>query len=85
MNKLKCGRFIGMIQEFYCTNTREYTNIPSCRRKLVFDMSRLQERIFVYTLVKLYNKANIKLRGCTYKITHIVASNNLRLPLLVSN
>ena len=48
-----------MIQEFYCTNTREYTNIPSCRGKLVFDSSRLQEGIFVYTLVKLYNKVNL--------------------------
>ena len=48
-----------MIQAFYCTNNREYTNIPSCRGKLVFDTSRLQEGIFVYTLVKLYNKANI--------------------------
>ena len=49
-----------MIQEFYCTNIiREYTNIPSCSGKLVFDSSRLQEGIFVYTLVKLYNKANI--------------------------
>ena len=48
-----------MMQEFYCTNTREYTNIPSCSEKLVFDSSRLQEGIFVYTLVNLYNKANI--------------------------
>ena len=47
-----------MIQEFYFTNTREYTNIPSCRGKLVFDSFRLQEGIFVYTLVKLYNKAS---------------------------
>ena len=45
-----------MIQVFYCTHTHEYTNIPSCRGKLVFDSSRLLERIFVYTLVKLYNK-----------------------------
>ena len=36
-----------MIIEFYCTNTREYTNIPSCREKLVFDSSRLQEGIFL--------------------------------------
>ena len=36
-----------MIIEFYCTNTREYTNIPSCREKLVFDSSRLQEGIFI--------------------------------------
>ena len=68
-----------MIQEFYCTNTREYTNIPSCWGELVFDSPRLQEGIFVYTytvlvfdvscivqfyecitLVRLYNKANIK-------------------------
>ena len=48
-----------MIQVFYCTNTREYTNIPSCKRKLVFDSSRLQEGIVVYTLVKLYNKAKL--------------------------
>ena len=45
-----------MIQAFYCTNTREYTNIPSCCGKLVFDSSRLQEGLFVYTLVRLYNK-----------------------------
>ena len=48
-----------MIQEFYCTNTCEYTNIPSCRGNLVFDSSGLQEGIFVYTLVKLYNRANL--------------------------
>ena len=52
---------LDMIQEFYCTRTRDYTNIPSCSGKLVFDSSRLQEGIFVYTLVKLYNKANILL------------------------
>ena len=49
-----------MIQVFYCTNTREYINIPSCRGgggELVLESSRLQEGIFVYTLVKLYNKA----------------------------
>ena len=45
-----------MIQVFYCTNTHEYTNIPSCRGKLVFDSSRLQEVIFVYTLIKVYKK-----------------------------
>ena len=55
-----------MIQEFYCTNTREYTTIPSCRGKLVFDSSRLQEGIFVYTLVKWHNKANI-LNECVCK------------------
>ena len=49
------------IQEFYCTNTQEYTNIPSCRGKFVFDSHRLQEGIFVYTLVKLYNKASLAL------------------------
>ena len=45
-----------MIQEFYCTNTPEYINIPSCSEKLVCDSSLLQEGIFVYKLVKLYNK-----------------------------
>ena len=54
-----------MIQELYYTNTREYTNIPSCWGKLVFDSSRLQEGIFVCTLVKLYNKANF-IRGQGY-------------------
>ena len=48
-----------MIQELYCTNTRECTNIPSCSGKLIFYSPCLQEGIFVYTLVKLYNKANI--------------------------
>ena len=48
-----------MIQEFYCKNTCEYTNIPSCRAKVFFDSSCLKEGIFVYTLVKLYNKANL--------------------------
>ena len=48
-----------MIPELYCTNTREYTIISSCFVKFVFDSSRLQEVIFVYALVKLYNKANI--------------------------
>ena len=53
-----------MIQEFYCANTREYTNIPSCSGKPVFDSSRQQEGIFVYTLVKLYNKASLLLPHC---------------------
>ena len=48
-----------MIQVFYCTNTRENTNISSCSGKLVFDSSLLQERIFIYTLVIAYNKANL--------------------------
>ena len=48
-----------VIQKFYCINTREYTNIPSCRGKLVFGSLRLQEGIIVYTLVKLYNKVNL--------------------------
>ena len=30
MNKLNRDVLLVMIQEFYCTNTREYTNIPSC-------------------------------------------------------
>ena len=55
MNKLKSGCLIGHDKVFYCTNTREHTNIPSWRGKLVFDSSRLQEGIFLYTLVKLYN------------------------------
>ena len=45
-----------MIQEFYRTNTREYTNIPFCSGQLVFDSFRLQVG---NTLVKLYNKAYI--------------------------
>ena len=60
-----------MIQEFYCRNTRAYTNIPSCSWKLVFDSSRLQEGIFVYTLVKLYNKANI------FALCSVFCSSNL--------
>ena len=56
-----------MIQVCYCTNTREYTSIPSCRGKLVLDSSRLQEGIFVYTLVKLYNKANLNEIGIEKK------------------
>ena len=36
-----------MIQVLYCTNTREYTNIPSCRGKLVYNLYRLQEGIFI--------------------------------------
>ena len=58
-----------MIQDFYCINTREYTNIPSCSGKLAFDSSRLQEGIFVYTVVKLYNKANLELH---YKFIDLV-------------
>ena len=56
MNNLKVVVLLVMIQEFYCTNTRAYTNIRSCRGELVFDSSSLQEEIVVYTLVKLYNK-----------------------------
>ena len=61
-----------MIQDFYSTNTREYINIPSCSGKLVFfDSSLLQERIFVYTLVKLY-KAYLKKQYYNYRL--LVAS-----------
>ena len=60
MNKLNCDCLMVIMQEFYCTNTRDYTNIPSCSEKLVFDSCRPQEGIFVYKLVKLYNKANTK-------------------------
>ena len=59
MNKLKGDCFFGHDTKIYCTNTRDYTNIPSCGGKFVFDSSRLQEGIFVYTFAKLYNKANI--------------------------
>ena len=59
MNNLNVVVLLVMIQVFYCTNTREYTNIRSCRGELVFDSSRLQEGIFVYTPVKVYNKANL--------------------------
>ena len=45
-----------VIQEFYCANTREYTNIPFCRGKLVFDSSRLQEGICVDCTIKLTNR-----------------------------
>ena len=57
-----------MVQEFYCTNTREYINIPPCSGKLVFDFSRLQEGIFVYSLVKLYNKANFMFGMCMAEV-----------------
>ena len=58
-----------MIQVFYCTNTREYTNIPSCSGKLVFDSSRLQEGI--YTLIKLYKKANLNTNPAN-KVMHVM-------------
>ena len=48
-----------MIQVFYYTNTREYTNIRSCRGKFVFDSSRLEEQMFVHALV-----------NCTIKLTY---------------
>ena len=44
-----------MIQVFYCTNTCEYTNIRSCRGKLV---QPTRANICIYTC-KLYNKANL--------------------------
>ena len=59
MNNLKCGCLLVLMQEFNSTNTLKYTNIPSCRGKLVSDSSRLQEGIVVYALLKLYNKANL--------------------------
>ena len=34
-----------MIQVFYCTNTHEYTNIPSCRGKLVIHQLGLRGRL----------------------------------------
>ena len=64
MNTLKVIVLLVMIQVLYCTNTRVYANIPSCRGKLVFDSSRLQEAIFVYTLVKLYTKATVNPSSC---------------------
>ena len=69
-----------MIQVFYCSNTRGYTNIPSCRGELVFDSPRLQEGIFVYTLVKLYNTANLtcKLHFDAYLSVLVNAFINLR-------
>ena len=60
-----------MIQVFYCTNTREFTNIPSCIWKLVFDSSHLQEGISVYTLVKLYNKADLNTNPGN-KVAHVM-------------
>ena len=68
MNKLKGDCLLVIIQEFYCTNTCEYTNIASCRGKVVLDSSRLKEEIFVYTLVKLYNKANLLLKQRFFSI-----------------
>ena len=59
MNKLNRDCFISHDTRILLYNTREYTNIPSCSGKLDFDSSRLQEGTFVYTLVKLYNKANL--------------------------
>ena len=53
------------VQEFYCANTREYTNIPS-RLRLVPP----KEGIFVYTLVKSYYKANLfQFKSVVSKIT----------------
>ena len=43
-----------MIQVFYCTNTREYTYIPSWWGKLVFDSSHLR----IYTR-KIEQQANL--------------------------
>ena len=60
MDKLNRDCFIGHDTRILLYNTREYTNIPSCSGKLIFDSSSLQEGIFVYTPVKLYNKANIE-------------------------
>ena len=53
-----------MIQAFYCTNARAYTNIRSCGGggELVFDSFRLQERIIVYTLV-----------NCKIKLTYFIS------------
>ena len=68
-----------MIQVFYCTNTRDYTNIRSCREKLVFNSSHLQEGIFVYTLVKLYNKANLIHKTYTVRSGDNKIENNRKL------
>ena len=59
-----------MKQEIYSTNTREYTNIRSCSGKLVFDSSRLQERIFVYTL-----------ENCTRNLTKMKLNNQISMIL----
>ena len=52
MNKLK---------DAYCTNTREYTNIPSCSGKIVFAWSRLQEEILILYIHTL---------NCTKGVSH---------------
>ena len=51
---------------------------------------RICKSFYDYTLnfnlnVRKERKMVIKLRGCTYKITHIVAANIPRLPHLVPN
>ena len=70
-----------MIQAFYCTNSREYTNIPSCSGKLGFDSSRLQEGIFVYKIVKLYNKANLSLKFRRKYQLSVLKMSSIRYPL----
>ena len=49
-----------MIQVFYCTNTREYTNIRSCGggETRVRPVPPTRANICIYTR-KLYNKANL--------------------------
>ena len=58
MNKLKGGCFIGHDTSILLHKYSWIYNIRSCTGKLVFHSSRLQERIFVYTVV-----------NCTIKLT----------------
>ena len=96
MNKLKGGCFFSHDTSILLYEiAREYTNIPSCSGKLIFDSSLLQEGIFVYTLVKMYNKANLyiysvlishirnhicQLRYLIYGIRHLISYIRCILP-----
>ena len=60
-NKLKGNCFIGHDTKLNCTNTLEYTHIPSCMREnrlRLIPPTRTNICLHVYTR-KLYNKANL--------------------------
>ena len=72
MNKLKGDCFIGHDTSILLYKYSWIYNIPSCRQGTRLDMFRLQEGINVYTLVKLYSKANLLFEGLHVHATLLV-------------
>ena len=65
MNKLKGDCFIGHDTSIFLYKYSCMYKYRSCSGKLFFDLSHLQERIFVYTLI-----------NCTIKLTYALMDSS---------